>query len=569
MTAIHTSLRQYHFPILSLAILVMLGAAATMIWGVRGVARSTGQVEHSYRVVAAIHAAVATVREAESHARSYRITGSTEQLAEYLAALGPARHELSHVVSLARGDAVQHALALQLRERTQARLADITRLVALQQEEGAEQARAASMSGTGVALMKELTDIADEMVGREQALLDSRRAASRSRTNLLTTVVVLGVSIPMLLLALLLAGLTRENRRSRELELEAQQAVRELEDSLVQRDRLSEQRRRLGIYAGLLQSCNSIEEAASVTARVISELWPASGGRCYVLRASQNLAETASRFGDEPIASADLLQPEQCWALRRGQPHRTDPRHGQVRCDHLDSTTSMAGVWTLCLPLMAQGASLGMLHVSALDKDVDADVDSAALEAIAEQLSLALANLHLRDTLRVQSIRDPLTGLFNRRYLEENLMREVQRCERRGLPLSVLMLDVDHFKRFNDEHGHAAGDALLSKIGQTLSAMTRSEDIACRYGGEEFTIVLPETDAADARHRAEDIRAAIASTTVQYMRQSLGPNTASIGVATFPQDGDHPERLLAVADAGLYRAKSAGRNQVAGPIQSA
>lgn len=217
---------------------------------------------------------------------------------------------------------------------------------------------------------------------------------------------------------------------------------------------------------------------------------------------------------------------------------------------------------------MAQGASLGMLHVSARVEDVERDAHSDALEAIAEQLSLALANLQLRETLRVQSIRDPLTGLFNRRYLEENLLREIQRCERRSLPLSVLMLDVDHFKRFNDQHGHAAGDALLSKIGQTLSAMTRSEDIACRYGGEEFTIVLPETDAADARRRAEEIRVAIGSTTVQYMRQSLGPNTASIGIATFPEDGDHPERLLAIADAGLYRAKAAGRGQVAGPLPS-
>ncbi|MBA2238409.1 MAG: sensor domain-containing diguanylate cyclase [Lysobacter sp.] len=342
--------------------------------------------------------------------------------------------------------------------------------------------------------------------------------------------------------------------------------MRELEDSLVQRDRLSEQRRRLGLYAGLLQSCNSSEEAANVTGHVISELLPSSGGRCYLLRASQNLAETVCRFGDESIATANLLQPEQCWALRRGQPHRTDPQHGHVRCDHLDPLASMAALWTICLPLMAQGASLGMLHVSARMEDVDADADSAALEAVAEQLSLALANLQLRDTLRVQSIRDPLTGLFNRRYLEENLLREVQRCDRRGLPLPVLMLDVDHFKRFNDQHGHAAGDALLSKIGHTLASMTRTEDIACRYGGEEFTIVLPETGAADARHRAEDIRAAIGSTTVQYMRQSLGPNTASIGVATFPADGDDPDRLLAVADAALYRAKAAGRNQVAAPV---
>lgn len=568
MTEIGTSLRQFHRPILALAILVMLAAAATMIWGVRGVAHSTAQVEHSFRVIAAIHAVVAKVREAESSARYFRITGSVEQQAEYLASLRPARQLSMDLVWLTSHDPDQHALARDLQQRANQRLEEISLLVMLQNEQGAEQARAASMAGTGIALMAALMSVADEMIGSEQALLGERRAASQTRTNVLTTVVILGIMIPMLLLALLLVGLTRENRHSRQLEREAQQAMRELEDSLVQRDRLSEQRRRLGTYAGLLQSCNSTEEAASVTARVISELMPSSGGRCYVLHASQNLADTVCRWGDELITSADLLQPDQCWALRRGQPHRTEPARGQVRCDHLDPLTSMAGLWTLCLPLMAQGVSLGMLHISARVEDVEIDADSDALEAIAEQLGLALANLQLRETLKVQSIRDPMTGLFNRRYLEENLLREVQRCERRNQPLSVLMIDVDHFKRFNDQHGHAAGDALLSQIGQTLSTMTRSEDIACRYGGEEFTIVLPETNAADARSRAEEIRIAIGSTTVQHMRQSLGPNTASIGIATFPQDGDHPERLLAIADAGLYRAKAAGRDQVAGPLPS-
>lgn len=299
-----------------------------------------------------------------------------------------------------------------------------------------------------------------------------------------------------------------------------------------------------------------------MTASVIGELLPHAGGRCYVLRASQNLAESSGHFGQDAVSSADLLQPQECWALRRGRPHRTDDDHGHVRCTHLDPDIDLTGIWTICVPLMAQGAALGMLHINARESASEADNDTSVVEAIAEQLGLAIVNLQLRETLRVQSLRDPLTGLFNRRYLEENLQRDMQRCERRGLPLSVLMLDVDHFKRFNDQHGHAAGDALLARIGQVLQELTRDEDIACRYGGEEFLVVLPEAEADSAHRRAEQIRSAIGSTTVSHLRRTLGPNTASVGVATFPADGDAPAMLIEVADAALYRAKAGGRDRV-------
>ena len=135
------------------------------------------------------------------------------------------------------------------------------------------------------------------------------------------------------------------------------------------------------------------------------------------------------------------------------------------------------------------------------------------------------------------------------------------RCERRQLPLSVLMLDVDRFKAFNDTHGHAAGDALLGHVGRIIAGAIRAEDMACRYGGEEFTIVMPETDAATAFERAETIRGALETATVLHLRQTLGPVTASIGVSTYPGDGTTPELLLQVADAWLYRAKAEGRNR--------
>ncbi|MFP7721954.1 sensor domain-containing diguanylate cyclase [Lysobacter sp. A3-1-A15] len=554
--------RPLRFAAFAVAAVLLVGVGVATVWGIRGFARSAEWVEHSYQVIAGIDAVETSVRTVESAARGYRLTDRPEQQAEYLAAVPAALAHVAELEALTRGDPAQSGRARELRASVEGRLGELAALVQLQNMQGAEQARLSSMAGVGLGETTRLAGLATRMRAAERALLDASRRETLLRANFLIGFIALGIVLPLALLGLLLAGLVQETRRSRSLEREARQAMRDLEATVVLSDRLSEQRRSLGVYAGLLQSCQSLDEAMTLTASVIAELLPDSGGRCYTLRSSQNMAESTARFGDELIPSEELLQPQDCWALRRGQPHRTGEEHGHVHCPHLRVEPGRPKAWSLCVPLMAQGTSLGLLHVTGPENGNGHDGDIALLEAIGEQLSLAMVNLQLRETLRVQSLRDPLTGLFNRRYLEENLHRELQRCERRGLPLSVLMVDVDHFKRFNDEHGHAAGDALLSRIGQTLQQLTRDEDIACRYGGEEFTVVLPEADAASARRRADEIRAAIGATTVSHLRKTLGPNTASIGVATFPNDGDAPARLLEVADTALYRAKSEGRDRV-------
>jgi diguanylate cyclase (GGDEF)-like protein len=261
------------------------------------------------------------------------------------------------------------------------------------------------------------------------------------------------------------------------------------------------------------------------------------------------------------VASAEILQPTQCWALRRGRPYLVPQLADGVACSHVGTQTVPGGGWSLCVPLLAQGTALGLLHVSG-NTAAGRDAAPLLMESVAEQLGLALVNLQLREKLRMQSLRDPLTGLYNRRYLDESLQREVVRCQRRGLPLAVLMLDVDHFKAFNDGNGHAAGDALLAAIARTLQSCTRSEDLACRYGGEEFTVVLVDTDAADAMARAEQIRGAIESTAVQHLKRTLGPCTASVGLAVLSDTATTPSELLEQADAALYRAKAGGRNRV-------
>ena len=181
------------------------------------------------------------------------------------------------------------------------------------------------------------------------------------------------------------------------------------------------------------------------------------------------------------------------------------------------------------------------------------------LEATNRELE---TNLRLQKALRVQAVRDPLTRLFNRRYLEETFERELRRAERRRGPLGVIMLDLDHFKVFNDTFGHAAGDALLRALGQFLVSRSRREDVACRYGGEEFVLIFPDAPLETTTRRAEQLREEARSLQVQYHGHSLGTVTISVGVAGFPEHGATTATLLRAADEALYRAKTEGRDRV-------
>jgi diguanylate cyclase (GGDEF)-like protein len=181
---------------------------------------------------------------------------------------------------------------------------------------------------------------------------------------------------------------------------------------------------------------------------------------------------------------------------------------------------------------------------------------------IAEQLAMAMANLQLREQLRQQSIRDPLTGLFNRRYLEETMERELARSIRNGQPLAVVAIDVDHFKRFNDTHGHEAGDQVLVELARLLRESVRNTDIACRYGGEEFVLLMPDSPPAIAIERVETLRAQVSALRLQFGAGRNEPLTISIGLATAPQDGHRADVLLRNADTALYAAKAGGRNRL-------
>lgn len=308
----------------------------------------------------------------------------------------------------------------------------------------------------------------------------------------------------------------------------------------------------------LLQMCSTQEEIYRVVALMADELFPGMNGYLAVVGEGERL-ETVARWGAAPPQVA-VFALEDCWAMRRGKPHEVSDPQGSLLCRHFvrRSDTSY-----LCVPLMVQGETLGVLCFIGLSTGKGETGSQTSLAVtVGEDVKLSLFNLRLREKLSEQATRDPLTGLYNRRYLEESLERELHRTSREHVPLSVAMLDLDYLKQFNDTFGHEAGDRVLRELGRVFREKLRKSDISCRFGGEEFVLVLPGSALPDARQRVEQIRLLVKGLQVRHDDQVLGRLTVSGGVAASPEHGETPAELLRAADAALYSAKQAGRDRV-------
>jgi diguanylate cyclase (GGDEF)-like protein len=356
-------------------------------------------------------------------------------------------------------------------------------------------------------------------------------------------------------------------RRVEERTAELKAANERLVDWVEELQQRAQDMRLLSETGDHLQACHAVAEAYAVIAQYGGSLFPDEPGGLFMLSEGRDLVECVAAWGTPPPAS-EVFHAADCWALRRGRPHVVEGPEARLVCPHLGAPAPAAYV---CVPLMAQTTALGVLHL--VDGPPDEGPETAVAPhhalarrqlafAVADQVALALSNLRLQETLREQAIRDPLTGLFNRRYMQESLDREQRRARRRGMPLGVIMIDIDHFKRFNDSFGHAAGDALLREMGALLQRHTRAEDIACRYGGEEFALILLEASAEDTEERATLLRQEASRLRVEYGHQPLGRITVSLGVAVFPDHGEDGDSLLKAADVALYRAKASGRDRV-------
>ena len=348
---------------------------------------------------------------------------------------------------------------------------------------------------------------------------------------------------------------------------QAEESLRQAHNKLQRWADELEQRNReatiLNEMSDLLQSCRSVEETYEVIQQAASDLFEGKSGALYLINEASSLLEMVLHWGRVPLAPC-TVDPKTCWALRRRWAYVVGGGRMSPQCQTLLAHNALDedSLPYICVPLIGSETSIGVLNVrigGCSKKELERW--ERLSETVARNIALALANLTLREQLHNQSIRDQLTGLYNRRYLDEALQREIERARRQSYFVGIVMLDVDHFKQYNDTYGHDGGDALLRLLGAFLNMNVRGDDIACRYGGEEFTLILLGASLDDTSKRAEDLRQAANTLEVEHNGITLGTITISLGVACFPTHGATAQAVVRAADQALYRAKAAGRNR--------
>ncbi len=400
----------------------------------------------------------------------------------------------------------------------------------------------------------------DAMREQERVLLDQReKEAQNSRLSLaLAGLSFAAISIAIILV--LFGILMRDALIRRRAEERLSDSNRQLAASIEVLEERANELKLVSYARDELQMCLTTGDAYDATVRVVSRLLPASSGSLCIIDNSRQMIEVQAAWG-EATGLVEFFTLDACCAMRSGHIRWRSPDSSVVHCSHFGGPPAERYV---CIPLVAHGSTLGVLYVECPNAQTMRLVEQRLdhITALLQLASMTIAGVNLRCRLENQSIRDSLTGLFNRHFMEITLEREVRRAARRSSSMAVFMIDADNFKKFNDTFGHGAGDAVLRAIADRFLVSVRGEDIVCRYGGEEFVVILPDITADGAAFRAEQIREAISMLRVADRGQTLDAVTISVGVAIYPQDGATIEELLQASDRSLYVAKNRGRNQV-------
>lgn len=537
----------------TLVVAVLLIATVMALWfGSQHLTESARDLAASEAWRARIEGIVADTKSAESATRGLLLIDDYALLRQSVRFQEQARAGVMQLLAVAEAGSQRQA-ALELDRLVAERFRTLEEIHRKYEELGFEEARRVlvAIHNNGDNASVKIIEHAQGMLQREARRFEERSQASESSAQRMRWAALTGMGLS-LTLVLLLGRASRLELRARSRVVREMESVNnELKVSVRALDNERQAMRWLARFAGLLQGCATVEEACEVANHCLGHVLENTSGTLYLLGAETGQGFPLSSWGEQP-SSLEALMPESCWALRQGRSFASSP--GELRCAHLPS----GPLATTCVPLRAQGQDLGVIvvrHGPQWDR-----VDLA--EAAAEQLALALANLRLRETLRTQSLRDALTGLPNRRELEQLLPREVARAQRNKIPLAVLALDIDYFKRFNDTYGHEAGDAVLQAVAKTLEVNVRAEDLVARLGGEEFVVVMPGLDAKLAREQADRLRRKVMQIQMEHRGQPLGTVSTSVGVAVLGEHTQEGAHLIDLADRALYRAKANGRNCV-------
>jgi len=417
--------------------------------------------------------------------------------------------------------------------------------------------------GNKVVPDKQLLDCRDAvniLQQEERSLLAARTDGSKeaSYRSFLLSAAYLGISLTIVIV--LFVFLFRDVIRRRTDEKTLFAAKLELEATVSKLTENAEESRLMTSARDEMQLCLTSKQAHKSIVRHMEMLLPGTSGATLIINNSRRMVEIAARWGDEK-SLVDGFTPEACCGLRVGKARWRKPGDSELHCAHF---TGQPPENYLCIPLAAHGETQGFVFVCCKTPEslALAEERTPLIQQMAELASLSIASLNLKAKLEMQSIRDGLTGLFNRHFMEIALERELHRAARQGNSLAVMMLDVDHFKQLNDTFGHEAGDVVLREVAECFRRSLREEDVICRYGGEEFVVIMPDAPADTAAQRAEMIRFAVSEIRTHLRGELVGAVTVSIGIAMYPDSGKDGGNLIQVADAAMYRAKRAGRNQV-------
>lgn len=328
------------------------------------------------------------------------------------------------------------------------------------------------------------------------------------------------------------------------------------------------QMRNLSQLGEWLQSCQSLPELFNIVESFMTRMFKGSSGELYVYSNSRDILDGACEWNRDGAIQAHI-HPDECWALRRGRMTRFGADEIGITCQHVvDASCDSDEPDYICIPIIAHGETVGLLHIrfspetTANETLFEETVMPFAVRC-AEQISLAIANVKLRDELMDQSTKDSLTGLWNRRHLMNQCRHALAQAQLTKNPVSVISLDVDKFKPFNDVHGHDAGDTVLRHIAEVMQSLVNDGEIAARLGGEEFLVLLPDCSTEEAEERAEMLRLKTEALVIDYGDSALPRVTISLGVATAGEEQKiNPQDLIRVSDRALYAAKDAGRNRV-------
>lgn len=423
------------------------------------------------------------------------------------------------------------------------RIGQLESKLAMPYEKGLEAVKQSLISQEGKQMMDDLRDIAEQINQDERRFIAERAAMAEHNAEQRIHLLLGAAILNLLLLTMAYRVVHKATGRNAQLMDEVNSKTAEIAS--------------INEFSSNLQSCSTVTEAHELFRHYMQRLFPECSGALYIMRSSRNLLHLATNWNDGEAAFEEAMEPRDCWALRRGKIHEVKDFEQELSCRHLNQDDRAS----LCVPLISQSETIGMLHLRLEDKSLLPEVRERS-DALIHHISAALSGIFLREALREHSIRDPMTQLFNRRYLEESIAREQVRARRMESQFTVVMADIDHFKSFNDTYGHQAGDAVIKAFANHLQTHVRGEDVICRYGGEEFLILLVGATHEQGLERAEILRQLTTNLEVNVSGTSLPTITASWGVATFPTHGESWEGIISTADAALYLSKRNGRNRV-------